>query len=127
AAEVLREARRQAANYAREEVGPRIASGFASARGAASAARERLSDDVLPVISRRIGSALAALEAARDPRVRDVVRKVSRAGQRAGIVTPPRQTPGPGTFILIGLGVVAAAAVAYAAWQTIRSDDSLWI
>ena len=62
----------------------------------------------------------------RDPRVRDVVRKVSRAGERAGIVTPPKSS-GPGRYILIGLGVVAFAGIAYAAWQTLRADDDLWI
>jgi len=135
---VLRDARRQAAHYAREEVGPRVRdayednlrpafeSGVRGARRAASAARERFSDDVLPAISGAVGSALAMLEAAKDPRVRDVVRKVSRAGERAGIVTPPKSS-GPGRYILIGLGVVAFAGIAYAAWQTLRADDDLWI
>jgi hypothetical protein len=66
------------------------------------------------------------LEAAKDPRVRDVVRRVSRAGERAGVVTPPKSN-GPGRYILIGLGLVAFAGIAYAAWQTLRADDDLWI
>jgi hypothetical protein len=85
-----------------------------------------LTDDVVPAITGALGSALAMLEAAKDPRVRDVVRKVSRSGERAGIVTPPKSA-GPGRYILIGLGVVAAVGVAYAAWQTLRADDDLWI
>jgi hypothetical protein len=87
-------------------------------------ARERFADDVLPEIS---GSALATLEAARDPHVRSVVRSVSRAGQRVGVVTPPKSALGPGTFVLIGLAACAVAGVAYAAWQTLRADDDLWI
>lgn len=123
---VLKDARRQASNYAREEVGPRVREGFGTARGVASTARERFTDDVLPAISGTIGSALAVLEAAKDPRVRDVVRRVSSAGQKAGLVTPPKKS-GPGRYILLGLGIVAVAGVAYAAWQTLRADDDLWI
>lgn len=123
---VLKDARRQASNYAREEIQPRVREGFGAARGAATTARERLTDDVLPAISGAIGSALAALEAARSPQVRNVARRVSKAGQKAGIVTPPKSA-GPGRYILIGLGVVAVAGIAYAAWQTLRADDDLWI
>ena len=137
ASAVLRDARRQASNYAREEVGPRVRdayednlrpafeSGVRGARRAASSARERFSDDVLPAISGAVGSALAMLEAAKDPRVRDVVRRVSRVGEKTGLVQP--KSPGPGRYILIGLGVVAFAGIAYAAWQTLRADDDLWI
>jgi hypothetical protein len=139
ASAVLRDARRQAANYAREEVGPRVRDayedrvrpamrdGMRAGRSAASWGRDRLTDDVVPAITGALGSALAMLEAAKDPRVRDVVRKVSRSGQRAGVVTMPTRSAGPGRYILIGLGVVAVAGVAYAAWQTLRADDDLWI
>lgn len=126
ATHVLKDARRQAANYAREEIRPRIDEGFGAARQAATGARDRFVSDVLPAISGTIGSALAVLEAAKNPAVRDVVRKVSRAGERAGVVTMPKKS-GPGRYILIGLGVVAVAGVAYAAWQTLRADDELWI
>jgi len=123
---VLKDARRQAANYAREEIGPRIGDGVGSARRAVGSARDHILGDVLPAISGTIGSALAVLEASKDPRVRDVVRRVSSAGEKAGIVTRPAKS-GPGKYILIGLGVVAVAGVAYAAWQTLRADDDLWI
>jgi hypothetical protein len=130
---VLKDARRQASNFAREEVRPRVREGFGAARDgigaardAASTARERFTDDVLPAISGTIGSALAVLEAAKNPAVRDVVRRISKAGQRSGVVTAPKSN-GPGRYILIGLGVVAFAGIAYAAWQTLRADDDLWI
>jgi hypothetical protein len=58
------------------------------------------------------------------------VRRVSTVGQRAGErvgLVQPKKSAGPGRFILIGLGVVAAAGIAYAAWQTLRADDDLWI
>ena len=132
---LLRDARRQAANYAREEVAPRVRDAYEdrvrpvvkAGRSAASWGGERLREDVVPAITGALGSALAMLEAAKDPRVREVVRKVSRAGERAGVVTMPKKSHGPGRYILIGLGVVAAASVAYAAWQTLRADDDLWI
>lgn len=139
ASAVLRDARRQAANYAREEVAPRVRDtyedrvrpalrdGVRAGRQAASWGGDRLRDDVVPAITGALGSALAMLEAAKDPRVRDVVRRVAGAGERAGVVTMPKKAAGPGRYILIGLGVVAAAGVAYAAWQTLRADDDLWI
>lgn len=146
AAAVLRDARRQAASYTREEVAPRvrdgyenrvkpaIATGIATSRSAATATRSRLAEDVIPAVSGAIGSALAVLDAARDPRVREVVRRasganreLSRKAQSFIAPTPVRRGPGPGAYILIGLGVVAVASVAYAAWQTLRADDDLWI
>lgn len=145
ASHVVREATRQAANYAREEVAPSakatfddkvrpaVASGFATAgagaRSVAHAGREKLSEDVLPAVSGALGNALALLEVAKDPRVRDVIKKVTTTGTAAatkvGIVKPKKS--GPGKYILIGVGVVALAGIAYAAWQTLRADDDLWI
>ena len=139
---VVRDASRHARSYAREEVAPRareafddrvrpaVASGFSATRHVASAGRERLVDDVVPAVSSALGSALAILEVAKDPRVRDALKRVSatgnRAASRAGLVkaAPSR---GPGRYILIGVGVVALAGIAYAAWQTLRADDDLWI
>jgi hypothetical protein len=143
ASAVLKDARRQAANYAREEVGPRVrdaydsrvrpavASGFAAGRNAAASARDRFSDDVLPSLSGTIGSALALLDVAKDPRVREVMKRASSTAAsvrgRVPFVEPAKKSAGPGRYILIGLGAVAALGVAYAAWQTLRADDDLWI
>ena len=142
ASAVLKDARRQAANYAREEVGPRardtydsrvrpaVASGVAAGRSAASRAGERLSDDVLPALSGAIGSALAMVEVAKDPRVRAVLKQASSAatsvGRKVNIVETPKKS-GPGKYILISLGAIVAVGVLYAAWQTLRADDDLWI
>ena len=79
-----------------DQVRPAFATGVRAGRDARHrGARERLSDDVLPAISGALGSALAMLEAAKDPRVREVVRRVSGAGQRAGIVEAPASPRGP--------------------------------
>jgi hypothetical protein len=146
AASILRDASRQAASVAREDVAPRVRdtyekrivpgveAGVGSVRHAASATRDRFVDDVMPAVSGAIGSAIAVLDVARDKRIRDAIRQVSasgrdlatRAGQKVGIIEV-KPAPGPGRYILIGLGVVATAAIAYAAWQTLRADDDLWV
>ncbi|MFT4028537.1 MAG: hypothetical protein QM675_01560 [Protaetiibacter sp.] len=137
---VLREATRQANALAREEVTPRVtgvytdvvqpvvATGIAGARSAGTAVKERVVGDVLPALSGAVGSAIAVIEAVRDPRVREIVRSAARSGGKVVTFAPPqKKAPGPGAFILIGLGVVAVAGVAYAAWQTLRADEDLWI
>ncbi len=163
---VVRAAGQQLADFARDEVSPRVqsafdekvapavASGLAATRNAAAATKEKVAEDILPAVSSAIGSAIAALDASDDPRVREVVKKAgkararltkaggkavtagakagrtalaasTKAGVKAGVVKKP--APGPGRYILIGLGVVAAAGIAYAVWQTLRADDDLWI
>ena len=143
ASRVMRDASRQAANFAREEVSPKvrdayddnvrpaIRSGVRSAKSAASSGRDRFVEGVLPAVTSAIGSALAAIESAAAPVVHDTAEKVSRtarkAGSKVGIVEPPRSASGPAKYIVLGVALVAAAGVAYAAWQTLRADDSLWI
>ena len=125
--EVLREARRQAMKAARQDLAPKVREGVEAVGGFAGTARERFSNDVIPAVTGALGTALAAIEAVKHPGVREVAKKVSKAGAKAGLVTPPRKSGGPGRYILIGLGVVAFASIAYAAWQTLRADDDLWI
>ncbi|MHB1173196.1 MAG: hypothetical protein ACYCZY_12040 [Lacisediminihabitans sp.] len=142
ASHVVREASRQVAHLGREEVAPRVrdavdghlrpglASGVAATRSVTASAREKLIDDVLPAVSSALASALAVLEAAKDPRVREALGRVTRAGSRVGsklVIVPPSKPAGPGRYILIGVGLVAAAGIVYAAWQTLRADDDLWV
>jgi hypothetical protein len=158
ATKVIREASRQAGNYAREEVAPRaratyddrvrpvVDSGISITRSAAHTAREKVVEDVLPSVGTALGSAIAALDAARSPEVRDAIKsastKASKSASKFGHeasanarkalsktplpVSPPKSS-GPGKYILIGIAVVAVAGIAYAAWQTLRADDDLWI
>lgn len=135
---VIRDASRHARGVAaargrdayENRVRPAVRTGLAAGRGAASAGRERLVDDVFPVVSSALGSALAILEAARNPEVRAALGRATSMGRaaagRVGL-TKARPTHGPGRYILIGVGVVAVAGIAYAAWQTLRADDDLWI
>jgi len=142
ASHVVREAGRQAANAGREEVAPRVRDaydhrvrpvvdlGVASGRAVADTARDRVQRDVLPAVSSAIASALAVLEVSKDPRVREALSNVRKAGNQFGTkvgVVPAKPQPGPGRYILIALALAAAAGVGYAAWQTFRADDELWV
>lgn len=143
ASKVVRAASRQAALFAREDVAPRVrdtfedrvkpafSSGVSGARSAARDTRERFVDDVLPAMSSALGTALAAIEVAKNKQVRDAIGRATRFGRdvgtQVGILKPTPPPAGPGRYILLAFGVVAVAAVAYAAWQTLRADDDLWI
>jgi hypothetical protein len=96
---------------------------------AADAARERVNHDVLPAVSSAMASALALLEVAKDPRVKAAIAKVGKTGTDLGarFGAKEEKSAGPARYILIGLGLVAVAGVAYAVWQTLRADDELWV
>jgi hypothetical protein len=166
ATQIVREASRQAANYAREEVSPRVketldervipavATGVSATKSAVSGAREKLADG-LPSVSSALGSALAVLEVAKDPHVREVLKKVAvssaevrasaakagdkavkagtkavKAGTKAGkkiSAATGHKSAGPGRYILFVLAAVVVTGLAYAAWQTLRADDDLWV
>ena len=40
---------------------------------------------------------------------------------------PVKATPNPFVYVLMAVGALALAAVGYAAWQTLRADDDLWV
>lgn len=141
---VLREAGRQLGKYTNDEVTPRIrttyderlkptvTTGLAATRAASHSVRSRLAHDVIPAVSGAIGSTLAVLASADDPRVSEAAKKAGKSAKKLSKtaqkrVAPASQSSGPGKYILLGLGLVAFAGVAYAAWQTLRADDDLWI
>jgi hypothetical protein len=149
ASKVVREAGKQVGHLGREEVAPMVrgtidhrirptvSSGVAATRHVTESARNKIAHEVFPSVASAIASALAVIEVAKDAKVREVSRqlektsskasKLSRkAGSRFGMAKPEPKS-GPGRFILLGLGVVMAAGVAYAAWQTLRDDEDLWI
>jgi hypothetical protein len=39
----------------------------------------------------------------------------------------PKKSTNPLTFVLMAIGAIAVAALSYAAWQTLRPDDDLWV
>jgi hypothetical protein len=138
ASRVLRQAQSVGGVLARDEVSPRLKHGYEagvdSARSAAHTVKHKITDDVVPSVSSAVGAALGAVEAAKNKELRDAWNRVSKAGKDAGVkfgqkvgVIEKKKSPGVGTFLLIGAGVVALAAIGYAAWQTLRADDDLWV
>ncbi len=137
ASKVVRDARRQLAEVNREYVAPRVRdtyekrvrpgvdAGIDAGRQFAGVARDKVSNDLLPAVSSALGTALAALEVAKSPQVRQAFARVTRSTSKA--VVPAKSNGGPGRYLLIGIGLVAAAGIAYAAWQTLRADDELWV
>ena len=135
------------------KIKPAVSSGIGQARHAFDEARNRVSNDLLPGVSASVASAIANLESAKDPRVREAMRQVhrtsdrvgksankafaeasknatkayNRVGTKVGFVQPPKRSMGVGGYFLIALGVIAVAGLAYAAWQTLRADDELWV
>jgi hypothetical protein len=154
---VFKEASRQATLLAQEEVVPRVRTtydarfkpsvdkGFVVGRAVASTAREKVVDDIIPAAAAVVGSALSVLELTKDvrskigesagERVAKVSKKVAKTAAAAKIAkalgkhAPVAQKTGPGagTIVLIVVGVLTLAGVAYAAWQTFRADDDLWV
>lgn len=149
ASKVVREAGKQVGYLGREEFAPRVrgtvdhrikpavASGVAVTRHVADSARDKIAHDVFPSVASAIASALAVIEVAKDAKVKEASRQLAKAGDKASKVSrkvgtkvgviKPEPKRGPGRYILLGLGVVAVASAAYAAWQTLREDDDLWI
>lgn len=125
---VAREASRQLGQLTREEVVPRVRTGFESyVRPSVEQART-LAKSAGGTVERTMGNALGSVlsigDIANDARVR---RAVERISPRAAAVVKQNKGPGVGTYLLVGAAVVAAAGVAYAVWQTFRADDELWV
>ncbi|MFF2272605.1 DNA helicase [Agromyces sp. NPDC058136] len=125
---VAREASRQLGHLTREEVVPRVRSGYDSyvrpnvAR--VGQAAKVAGDGVEQGLGNVLGSILSIGDIANDARVR---RAVERVSPRAVAVVEQKKGRGVGTYLAIGAGIVAAAGVAYAVWQTFRADDELWV
>lgn len=123
---VAREASRQLGHLTREEVVPRVRTGYESyvrpgimqARNVARGA----GDSVERGLGTALGSVLSIGDIANDARVR---RALERVTPRSVVVE--KKGPGVGTYLAIGAGIIAAAGVAYAVWQTFRADDELWV
>lgn len=154
AASVAREAGRQLGNYGKEQVVPSVQQTYGRYAApyvdkSVKYTKHVLGDRVVPAAGAVVGSALSVWDAANDTRSRlaagkgiggfdtkalsknadrytqDVTKKL---GQRLGVFEPPKKPGiGAGGIIAIILGVAAAAGVLYAAWQTLRADDELWV
>ena len=122
AAEIARAAGRQLGNVTREEVFPAVQGAY-ERKVAPVVQRGRTVVDkaIVPAVGGVIGTALSAWDVANEKR-----RSISWL---PGYVEPAPAKSGPsvGSVIAIILGVAAAVGVVYAAWQTLRADDELWV
>lgn len=136
AGHVVQEASRKVGQFAGDEVAPRLreaagvvghaaAVGVDATRRAASTAKDRIVQDVLPAVATALRSAGAMVEVARQ----SVARGAKSTGElaKAVVVPEPKKKLGAGAIALMGVGIVFAAGVAYAAWRTFRADDDLWL
>ncbi|GAA4368626.1 DNA helicase [Agromyces bauzanensis] len=118
---VARDASRALGNLTREEVVPRVRTGYESyVRPGVEQARGAIER----TFGNALGSVLSIGDVANDTRVR---RALARVSPRAAVVVEQKRGPGVGTYLAIGAAVVVAAGVAYAVWQTFRADDELWV
>ncbi len=152
AAAVAREARRQLGNYNREQLLPQVQAGYGKYAApyigkGVQVSKHVLEGRVVPAAGAVVGSALSVWDAANDTRERlaagkgfalpDSATYAKKAGMYSKDATaklsaklnpaPQKRGMGAGGVIAIILGVAAAAGVLYAAWQTLRADDELWV
>lgn len=125
AADVAREAGRQLGNFGREQVGPVVHDAYSRrvqpvVDQGVRFGRHVVDDKVVPIVGGVVGSALTAWDVANAKRS-GIEKKVRKATK------PQRKGPGLGSVVALVLGVAAAAGVLYAAWQTLRADDELWV
>lgn len=152
AATVAREAGRQLGHYNRERLVPQVQAGYE--RYAApyvdkgvKFSKHVLQDTVVPAAGAVVGSALSVWDAANETRERlaagkglvmpdsaKYAKKASKYSKDAAAKLSAKLNPAPqkrgmgaGGVIAIILGVAAAVGVLYAAWQTLRADDELWV
>ncbi len=147
AGQVARDAKVHLAAYARDDLSPRVrktidgtvvpavATGIGATQKVATVARDKVADDIVPALATALGSALAIIESSKEElakRAAQAGKEVAKSGKKAAVAAhivkaKPKPTPGPGRFILVSLGLVAAAGIGYAIWQTLRADADLWI
>jgi hypothetical protein len=149
AAGIAREAGRQLGHYSREQVGPAVQSTYEHRVApivdkSAKVSRDVLEHRVVPAV----GGALSVWDAANDTRSRlasgrgfalpdarnfgkkadSYSKKATKAmSKKLAVLEPKKPGMSTGSVIAVVLGVIAAAGVLYAAWQTLRADDELWV
>ena len=131
ASTVVQEAGRQAQHLTREEVYPRVREGYNSyVAPAAEKASDVVTRTLIPAFGTALGTALSVADIANDTRVKAAVKRLKDTGSKvAGKAPVPtkKKKSGIGSYIGIAIGVAALAGVAYAVWQTFRTDDELWV
>ncbi|GGH44483.1 DNA helicase [Microbacterium album] len=133
AGSVAREASRQLGHLNREQIFPKVEDKYHHyvepvvdrvspyVDKSVKASKKFVDGSVVPAVGGVVGKAMSAWDVANETRI-----KLAR--NRAGlpvIETKKKRSAGP--IIAIVLGIAAAGAVLYAAWQTLRADDELWV
>ncbi|MBW9120191.1 DNA helicase [Microbacterium trichothecenolyticum] len=130
AAGIAREASRQLGNYGREQVKPQVQAGYDKyAAPYVDKGRNVVNRTVIPAAGAVVGSALSVWDAANEQRSNLASGRgfsLPSSWTKAAPV-PAKKGIGAGGVIAIILGVAAAVGVLYAAWQTLRADDELWV
>ena len=150
AGDVAREAGRQLGNYNREQVVPGVQHTYEKyaapyVNQGVATSKKLYNDKVVPAAGAVIGSALSVWDAASEKRadlaagrgfgsidLAALQKKADKYGKKAAKqlavpTAPAKKGISAGGVIAIILGVAAAAGVLYAAWQTLRADDELWV
>ncbi|MFA4840334.1 MAG: hypothetical protein WC580_01340 [Agrococcus sp.] len=133
AAQIAREARDQARAYGTESLIPAaeryVHRGVDLGRDRLSRATRGWNSAVVPVIASGLGSVAAMAQVAKDERVKEAIENVRRYATMPELVSAKPVKTGPNAlqWVLIGVGAVAVVSAGYAAWQTLRADDDLWI
>ncbi|GAA3637370.1 hypothetical protein GCM10022200_20870 [Microbacterium awajiense] len=134
AAGVAREASRQLGHYGREQVAPQVKATYNQYAApyvdkGVKTSKHLYNKRLVPAAGAVVGSALSVWDAANETRERladgrdlDLAKIWGKAP-----VAPPKKGIGAGGVIAIILGAAAAIGVLYAAWQTLRADDELWV
>lgn len=153
AADVAREAGRQLGHFNREQVVPAVQDNYHRyaepyiSRGV-NASKRVLTNNVIPAAGALVGGALSVWDAADETRSKlaagrglampdsaKMQKKAAKYGKqvskelsaRLAALEPKKKGMGAGGVIAIILGALAAGGILYAAWQTLRADDELWV
>ncbi|WP_404312289.1 hypothetical protein LG314_00095 [Agrococcus terreus] len=133
AAKIARDAGHQAKAYGNESLLPTadrlVHRGVDAGRDTLSRATKGWNGSVVPAIASGLGSFAALAQIAKDERVKDAIDSVRRYATVPEVAPSRASKSGPNAFqwVLIGVGAVAVVSAGYAAWQTLRADDDLWI
>lgn len=151
AGDIAREAGRQLGNYNREQVVPTVQEGYQKYAApyvdqGVRTSKKFYNQNLVPAAGAVIGSALSVWDAANEKRenlaagrsfgnvdLAALQKNAARYGKAAAskltiaAAPPAKKGMGAGGVIALILGVAAAAGVLYAAWQTLRADDELWV
>jgi hypothetical protein len=150
AGEVAREAGRQLGNYNREHVVPTVQHSYEKYAApyvdqGVEAGRRVLNQGIVPAAGAVVGTALSVWDVANEKRHRlakgkslggfDAAafkKQAAKAGKKATkqftVAEPAKKKGlGAGGILAIVFGVAATVGVLYAAWQTLRADDELWV